>query len=216
MHILCPKFGYCVKHEKNPMNSLCFKCKYYTILFFFFLLSNSHHNVHKNKDEGIAHNGPIMLWWRLNDNGPKFCNALMIKLGPYWNWNVKKPSPCNSHIILLLIIFYLHKGFNIRALHRLAPPSLKLRLPKSLKNFNTFVVNIWYKWRSMGEWYSYTLNCDYSLCMPTKQYSHHICKHANIALLSSKNALLCCKMSSLAIPKYETFILTPCYITYIH
>jgi hypothetical protein len=101
MHILCPTFGYCVKHERNPVNILCFKCKYYNILFYFFVLNNSHHNVRKNKDEGIAHNGPIMLWWRLNDNGPRFCNAFMIKLGSHWNWNVKIPSPSNSHTIFI-------------------------------------------------------------------------------------------------------------------
>jgi hypothetical protein len=48
--------------------------------FSFFLLNISHHNV---KNEGIACNGPIILWWNLNENGPKFCNTLIIKLGPH-------------------------------------------------------------------------------------------------------------------------------------
>jgi hypothetical protein len=43
----------------------------------------------------------------------------------------------------------------------------------------------------MGECNSYTLNCDYSLHTPTKQYSHHIFKHVDIALPSSKNTLPC-------------------------
>ncbi len=190
IHILCPTFGFCVKHEINPTNSLCFKGKYYTLLFHFFFPSNSRYDVRKNKDEGIAHNGPIILWWSLNDNGPRFCNAFMIKLGPHWNWNVKKPSPCNSHII---------------------------STTNYISNtYNSYVVNIQYKCWSMGEWYSYTLNCDYSLCTPTKQCSYHVCNRANIALFSSKNALPCCEMNSLAIPKCKTFILTPCYITYIH
>jgi hypothetical protein len=49
-----------------------------------FLLNISHHNV-KKINEGIAYNGPIILWWSLNENGPKFCNTLIIKLGPHWN-----------------------------------------------------------------------------------------------------------------------------------
>jgi len=43
--------------------------------FSFFVFSISCHNVHKNKDEGIACNGSIMLWWNLNDNGPRFSNT---------------------------------------------------------------------------------------------------------------------------------------------
>ncbi len=39
----------------------------------------------KMKNEGIAYNGPIILWSSLNENGPKFCNTLIIKLGPHWN-----------------------------------------------------------------------------------------------------------------------------------
>jgi hypothetical protein len=32
----------------------------------------------------------------LNENGPRFCNAFIIKLGFHWNWNAKTPSPCMS------------------------------------------------------------------------------------------------------------------------
>jgi len=39
----------------------------------------------KMKNEGIAYNEPIILWWNLNENEPKFCNTLIIKLGPHWN-----------------------------------------------------------------------------------------------------------------------------------
>jgi hypothetical protein len=35
----------------------------------------------KTKNEGTAYNGPITLWWNLNENGPKFCNNFIIKLG---------------------------------------------------------------------------------------------------------------------------------------
>ncbi len=35
MHILCPTFGYCMKHEKNLANILCIRCEYYTICFTF-------------------------------------------------------------------------------------------------------------------------------------------------------------------------------------
>ncbi len=75
----------------------------------------------------------------------------------------------------------------------LARPSLRLRLPKKLENSNTYIVNIQYKCRSMGECSSYTLNCDYLPCTPTKQYFHHIFKHVDIALPSSKNTPPCCE-----------------------
>jgi hypothetical protein len=39
----------------------------------------------KTKNEGIAYNGLIILWWNLNENGARFCNTLIIKLGPHWN-----------------------------------------------------------------------------------------------------------------------------------
>jgi hypothetical protein len=45
----------------------------------------------------------------------------------------------------------------------------------------------------MGECSSHTFNCDYSLRTPTKQYSHHIFKHVDITLPSSKNAPPCCE-----------------------
>jgi hypothetical protein len=63
----------------------------------------------------------------------------------------------------------LPKGFNMWILQILAPPSLKLGLLESSKNYNTYIVNIQYKCQSMGECNSYTLNCDYSLHTPTKQ-----------------------------------------------
>ncbi len=50
----------------------------------FLLLNISHHNV-KTKNEGITYNGPITLWWNLNENGPRFCNTFIIKLGSHWN-----------------------------------------------------------------------------------------------------------------------------------
>jgi hypothetical protein len=39
----------------------------------------------KTKNEGIAYNGPITLWWSLNENGPRFCNTFIIKLESHWN-----------------------------------------------------------------------------------------------------------------------------------
>jgi hypothetical protein len=51
--------------------------------------------------------------------------------------------------------------------------------------------NIQYKCRSMGECNSYTLNCDYSLCTPTKQIFSSYFECVDIALPSSKNALPC-------------------------
>ncbi len=67
--------------SKNLANILCLGCEYYTILFCFFfyifLITTS-----KMKNEGIAYNGPIILWWSLNENGSRFCNTLIIKLGP--------------------------------------------------------------------------------------------------------------------------------------
>jgi len=53
----------------------------------------------------------------------------------------------------------------------------------------------------MGECNSYIFNCEYSLHTPTKQYFHHICKHADTALPSSKNPFLRYEMNSLIIPK---------------
>jgi hypothetical protein len=53
-----------------------------------------------------------------------------------------------------------------------------------------------------------THDCDYSLHTSTKKYSHHICKHVDIALLSSKNVFPHYEMNSLAISKSEIFIIT--------
>ncbi len=39
----------------------------------------------KAKNEGTAYNGPIILWWSLNENGPRLWNTFIIKLGPHWN-----------------------------------------------------------------------------------------------------------------------------------
>jgi membrane-associated PAP2 superfamily phosphatase len=63
----------------------------------------------------------------------------------------------------------LSKGFNMWVLQILTLPSLRLRLLKSPKKYNTYVVNIQYKCRSMGKCNSHTFNCDYSLHTPTKQ-----------------------------------------------
>jgi len=63
----------------------------------------------------------------------------------------------------------LPKGFNMWVLQILAPPSIKLGLLESSKNYNTYIVNIQYKCQSMGECNSYILNCDYSLHTPRKQ-----------------------------------------------
>jgi hypothetical protein len=70
---------------------------------------------------------------------------------------------------LVPISLVLPKGFKMRVLQILAPPSLRLGLLESPKNYNTYIVNIQYKCQSMGECNSYTLNCDYSLHTPTKQ-----------------------------------------------
>jgi hypothetical protein len=63
----------------------------------------------------------------------------------------------------------LPKGFNMQVLQIFALPLVRLGLLKNKKNYNTYIVNIQYKCRNMGECNSYTLNCDYSLCTPTKQ-----------------------------------------------
>ncbi len=39
----------------------------------------------KTKNEGTTYNGPITLWWGLNENRPRFCNTFIIKLGSDWN-----------------------------------------------------------------------------------------------------------------------------------
>ncbi len=57
----------------------------------------------------------------------------------------------------------------MQILQILAPPSFRLGLLESLENYNTYIVNIKYKCESMGECNSYTFNCDYSLCTPSKQ-----------------------------------------------
>ncbi len=79
----------------------------------------------------------------------------------------------------------------MRILQILALSSFRLRLLESLENYNTYIVNIQYKCRSMGE------------CIPThsiviihwihqqNKYSHHILKCVDIALPSSKNTLPC-------------------------
>jgi hypothetical protein len=70
---------------------------------------------------------------------------------------------------LAAISLVLPKEFNMRVLQIFAPPSLRLGLLESPKNYNTYIVNIQYKCRSMGQCNSYILNCDYSLRTPTKQ-----------------------------------------------
>jgi hypothetical protein len=67
------------------------------------------------------------------------------------------------------ISLVLPKGSNREVLQILAPPSFRLRLLESPKNYNTYIVNIRYKCRSTCECNSHTLNCDYSLHTPTKQ-----------------------------------------------
>jgi len=57
----------------------------------------------------------------------------------------------------------------MQVLQILTPPSFRLGLLEKAKNFNTYIINIQYKCRSMGECNSYTFNCDYSLRTPTKQ-----------------------------------------------
>jgi hypothetical protein len=34
--------------------------------------------------EGITYNGPIMMWWKLNDNAPSFRNNIMLRLHTYY------------------------------------------------------------------------------------------------------------------------------------
>ncbi len=70
---------------------------------------------------------------------------------------------------LVPINLVLPKGFNMWVLQILAPPSLSLGLLENLENYNTYIINIQYKCQSMGEYNSYTFNCDYSLRTPTKQ-----------------------------------------------
>jgi hypothetical protein len=68
----------------------------------------------------------------------------------------------------------------------------------------------------MGEHNSYTFNCDYSLHTPTKQYSHHIFNVFILHYLHPETHFLIVKINSFVIPEFKTFIITPCYITYIH
>jgi hypothetical protein len=49
------------------------------------------------------------------------------------------------------ISLVLHKGSNMQVLQILAPPSFRLRLLESPKNYNTYIVNIRYKCRSTSE-----------------------------------------------------------------
>ena len=86
----------------------------------------------------------------------------MYETYEYQNQGVVTPK-------LVPISLVLPKGFNMRVLQILALPSLRLGLLESSKNYNTYIVNIQYKCRNMGESNSYTFNCDYSLRTPTKQ-----------------------------------------------
>jgi len=56
---------------------------FHNFILLFFLLSIFHHNG-KIMANNIAYIGPIMMWWDLNDNGPSFCNTLMLKWGIYY------------------------------------------------------------------------------------------------------------------------------------
>jgi hypothetical protein len=91
------------------------------------------------------------------------------------------------------ISLVLPKGFNMRVLQILAPPSLRLGLLESSKNYNTYIVNIQYKCQSMSECNSYRLNCDIHCIHKQKIIIHHILKCVDIALPSSKNTLPCCE-----------------------
>jgi hypothetical protein len=84
MHISCPTFGYYVKQKKKSSQHSMLQMGVLHNFILFLLLNISHHNV-KTKNEGITYNGPITLWWNLNENGPRFCNTFIIKLGSHWN-----------------------------------------------------------------------------------------------------------------------------------
>jgi hypothetical protein len=81
-------------------------------------------------------------------------------------WGDRRGALCTG---LTLVSLVLPKGSNMQVLQILAPPSFRLRLLESPKNYNTYIVNIRYKCRSTGECNSHIINCDYSLHTPTKQ-----------------------------------------------
>ncbi len=90
-----------------------------------------------------------------------FNNNLLYEAYEHQNQGLVTPK-------LAPISLVLPKGFNMWVLQLLPFPSLRLGLLESPKNYNTYIVNIQYKCRSMGECNSHTLNCDYSLRTPTK------------------------------------------------
>jgi len=60
MDILCPTFGYCLKHKKSNQNFMLQMQVLHNFILLFFLLSISHQNG-KIMDNDIAYIGPIMM-----------------------------------------------------------------------------------------------------------------------------------------------------------
>jgi len=76
----------------------------------------------------------------------------------------------------------------------LAPPSLKLGLLESRKNYNTYIVNIQYKFVKV--WVNQFLHISIVIIHYVQQqnkYSHHIFKCVDLTLPSSRNTLRCCE-----------------------
>jgi len=99
MHILCPRFGYYVIMKKSSQHFMCWMWILHNYSLLFLLLNISHHNVKNEKWSFCIQMDQSYCGGTWMKNGPRFCNTLMIKLRPHWNWNAKKPSRCNSHII---------------------------------------------------------------------------------------------------------------------
>jgi hypothetical protein len=99
----------------------------------------------------------------------------------------------------------------------LAPPSLRLGLLESPKNYNTYIVNIQYKFVEV--WVNQFLHIQLWLFTTYSNKTNTLIIFLNVLILHymhPKMHFLIVKMNSLAIFESNTFTLTLCYITYIH
>jgi len=93
--------------------------------------------------EGIAYIGPIMMWWHLNDNGPNFCNNLMLKWGTYYKIEMQINQILTIPILFLLpIIFRSYKGWKMQVLQIFFDPPPRLGQLESSVKYNIRIVNI--------------------------------------------------------------------------
>jgi hypothetical protein len=143
MHILCPKFGYCVKHEKNLAYILCFKCKYYTISFSFsflkYFLSQCLQKQRWRYSIQWTNHVVMELGWQWT----QFCITFMVRLGPIRTETKSLQFWYNFYYQLYFIYV---KVLICGSCKDLPLHHFSFGLLKSTKNYNAYIINIQYNW----------------------------------------------------------------------